>query len=287
MKWMPLLPEIYFFLVAAVFFVLALLSRSNPRRDYLAALVLAAGGVAVSLGSSGWKAYSFSQVFRVDLFSQVFKVLLAAGVLSHRLPLLRTERHRGAPPPEFYFLLTLCTLAMMMLVSSVELLTIYVALELVELFALPVGPVAEGGWPSSGSGPKIFPDRGVYLGRDAFRPGLPLTALTDHLCSGTRPGASRADGLAPGLHRPAFYPERIFLQAGPFSFSFLGARCLSGGGQPGDGLHRHRDQGGGHRHPHAPGVAAAATAPIWSTSWWCWPLLHDPGQPGGHGSKGP
>ena len=36
------------------------------------------------------------------------------------------ERHH----PEFYLFLTTCTLAMMMLVSSVELLTIYVALEL-------------------------------------------------------------------------------------------------------------------------------------------------------------
>ncbi len=80
MTWTPLLPEIYFFLEAAVFFVLSLGSRSNPRRDYRIALFLAAGGVAVTLGAVRLEGLFFSQVFRVDLFSQVFKVLLALGM---------------------------------------------------------------------------------------------------------------------------------------------------------------------------------------------------------------
>jgi len=122
-------PELYFFGIAAVFFTLAMLSKSDHRRDYLFAVPLAMGGLLISLASVELQG-SFSEVYRVDLFSQVFKVLLAGGFflivcICSELKGIRQSRH-----PEFYLLLTICTLAMMMLVSSVELITIYVALEL-------------------------------------------------------------------------------------------------------------------------------------------------------------
>ena len=144
MKWMPLLPEVYFFLAAAVFFILSLLSWSNPRRDYLTALILTAGGVVTTLGVVNAEGLFFSQVYRVDLFSQVFKVLLALGCflivcLCNELKGI-SERHH----PEFYFLIILSTLAMMMLVSSVELLTIYIALELVSYSLYLLVPLRKG-----------------------------------------------------------------------------------------------------------------------------------------------
>lgn len=156
MKWTPLIPESYFFLAAGVFFALATLSRSNPRRDYRIALFLAAGGVVVSLGAVRLEGVFFSQVFRVDLFSQVFKVLLALGFflvicLCSELNDIGEERH-----PEFYFLLTLCTLAMMMLVSSVELLTIYVALELAGYSLYLLVPLRKGQDPHLEAGLKYF-----------------------------------------------------------------------------------------------------------------------------------
>jgi NADH-quinone oxidoreductase subunit N len=66
----------------------------------------------------------------VDLFSQVFKLILALGLfliisICSELNAISARHH-----PEFYFLLFVCTLAMMLLVSSVHILTIYVALEL-------------------------------------------------------------------------------------------------------------------------------------------------------------
>ena len=144
MKWMPLLPEVYFFLVAGVFFCLALLPRSNPRRDFRVALFLTAGGVAVTLGVINGEGLFFSRVYRVDLFSQVFKVFLAGGVflivcLCQELKGIPVRRH-----PEFYFLLTLSTLAMMMLMSSVELLTLYIALELVSYSLYLLVPLRKG-----------------------------------------------------------------------------------------------------------------------------------------------
>jgi len=129
MKWVLIIPEIYFLLIAVVFFVLTMIRRQNPGRDYKLALVFALAGVVIGLISVRLEG-SFYEVYRVDLFSQVFKVLLSVGFflvvcLCSELRGISERRH-----PEFYLLLTVCTLAMMMLVSSVELLTVYLSLEL-------------------------------------------------------------------------------------------------------------------------------------------------------------
>ena len=92
----------------------------------------------------------------MDLFSQVFKVLLAVGVflvlcLCSELNDIGEERHS-----EFYFLLLLGTLAMMMLVSSVELLTIYVALELAGYSLYLLVPLRKGQGPHLEAGLKYF-----------------------------------------------------------------------------------------------------------------------------------
>ncbi len=129
MNWLIITPELYFMGTAAVFFTLAMIQKSDFRRNYIIALVLAGGGLLVTLASVKLHG-SFSQIYRIDLFSQVFKVLLAMGFflilcICSELKGISRRRH-----PEFYLLLSLCTLAMMMLVSSVDLITIYVALEL-------------------------------------------------------------------------------------------------------------------------------------------------------------
>ncbi|MEJ2427648.1 MAG: NADH-quinone oxidoreductase subunit N [Deltaproteobacteria bacterium] len=128
--WMLFIPELYCLLMVVVFFGLAMVARPNPRRDYFVALLLGSLGVVVALASVKMEGTLFFQAYRVDLFSQVFKVMLAMGLflvicLCTELNGIE-ERHH----PEFYLFLSTCTLAMMMLVSSVELLTIYVALEL-------------------------------------------------------------------------------------------------------------------------------------------------------------
>ena len=130
MNWGLFIPELYLLLMAGTFFVLALVTRPNPKRDYLVALLLASMGVVVCLLSIKLEGTLFFRVYRVDLFSQIFKVILASGLflvicICSELNGIKEQYH-----PEFYLLLTICTLAMMLLVSSMELLTIYVALEL-------------------------------------------------------------------------------------------------------------------------------------------------------------
>jgi NADH-quinone oxidoreductase subunit N len=130
MNWILFAPELYLFLMTAVFLGISMIARPHPRRDFLAALWMTALGVIITIAAIRLQGTLFSGVYRVDLFSQAFKVLLMIGLflvvsLCSELEGIREDRH-----PEFYLLLSVCTLAMMVLVSSVELLTLYVALEL-------------------------------------------------------------------------------------------------------------------------------------------------------------
>ena len=129
MNWMIFGPELYALIMSAVFFGLTLV-RSDPARNYRTAVALAAVGVGISLSCVRMQGDLFYGTYRVDLFSQVFKAVLFMGlflVMAICAELGGVARRRHA---EFYLLLTVCTLAMMMLVSSVNLLTIWVALEL-------------------------------------------------------------------------------------------------------------------------------------------------------------
>jgi len=128
--WIIFCPELYYFLSSLVFLGLSMTRRTNPGRDYHIAIVLAAVGVVVCLSAVRMEGLLFFKAYRVDLFSQVFKVMLSLGLflivcLCSELNAVEQRLH-----PEFYLLVFVCTLAMMMLVSCVHLLSIYVALEL-------------------------------------------------------------------------------------------------------------------------------------------------------------
>ena len=130
MKWFLFYPELYFFAGGMVMLGLSLVKQANPRRDYLTALILAALGVLVCLANINREGFLFFETYRVDLFSQVFKVVLSLGLF---LVICICSELKGVADryhPEFYLLLFICTLAMMMLVSGAHILTIYVALEL-------------------------------------------------------------------------------------------------------------------------------------------------------------
>jgi len=123
-------PELYYLAVALVFFALSLRREAKVVTDYQVALVLTALGVVVTAACLFQQGELFFKAYRVDLFSQIFKFALALGLflvltISHNLAHIEARLHA-----EFYLFLTTTTIGMMMLVSSVELLTIYVALEL-------------------------------------------------------------------------------------------------------------------------------------------------------------
>ena len=105
MKWFLFYPELYYFAGGMGFLCLSLGKRSNPRRDYFTALVLAALGVVVCLTAVRQEGLLFLNAYRLDLFSQVFKVILSLALflticICSELKGV-SERHH----PEFYFLL--------------------------------------------------------------------------------------------------------------------------------------------------------------------------------------
>ena len=123
-------PELFYLGAALVFFCLSLRRQPQPKADYQIALALGAIGLVITGCSLFQQGYLFYDAYRVDLFSQIFKFALALGfflvlTISHNLAAIEERYHA-----EFYLFLTTTTLGMMMLVSGVELLTIYVALEL-------------------------------------------------------------------------------------------------------------------------------------------------------------
>lgn len=130
MNWFLFYPELYYFAGGLVFLALSMGKNSNPRRDYFVAIVLAAIGVVISLTAVRLEGFLFVNAYRVDLFSQVFKVMLAMGLFLIICICAPLNGIAGRHHPDFYLLLVVCTLAMMLLVSSVHILTIYVALEL-------------------------------------------------------------------------------------------------------------------------------------------------------------
>jgi NADH-quinone oxidoreductase subunit N len=130
MNWMIAAPEIFTFLAALWFVLRSLIERPDPGREQRTALILAAVGTAVCLASVMADGYLFIKAYRVDLFSQVFKVMLSLGLflivcLCGDMRDIE-DRHRH----DFYALLFVCTLALMLLVSGDHLLAIYLALEL-------------------------------------------------------------------------------------------------------------------------------------------------------------
>jgi NADH-quinone oxidoreductase subunit N len=130
MNWILFSVEMYYFLAVVLFLFLSMLKKIDTGRDYLLALFLAALGVIVNVATVRLEGLLFLGTYQVDLFSQVFKAMLSLGLflvvcICGNLEGVEKRRH-----PEFYLLLFTCTLAMIMLVSAVHLLTIYVALEL-------------------------------------------------------------------------------------------------------------------------------------------------------------
>ncbi len=137
-------PELYYLGLAFVIFLFSLRRRPQVQRDYTVTLVLAGLGFVAALLSLGQQGDLFFKAYRVDLFSQIFKAALALGLflvlmISRNLAHIEERFHA-----EFYLFLTTCTLGMMMLVSSVELLTIYVSLELSSYSLYILVPLRKG-----------------------------------------------------------------------------------------------------------------------------------------------
>ncbi len=121
--------ETYLCLAALALFFLSL-AHTRPGTARRAALALSAVGVLTALWGLGARGDLFAGTYRVDAFSQAFKLMVALGFF---LAVAFGEGLRGVEQehePEYFMFLSLSVLGLTFLVSGVELLTIFIALEL-------------------------------------------------------------------------------------------------------------------------------------------------------------
>jgi NADH-quinone oxidoreductase subunit N len=129
MKMALFFPELFLLLSCLVIFLLTLGKMSSSTvRNITAALSILA--FLICAGSLRLEGDLFFNAYRVDLFSQLFKLVITGGVA---VLLLFSRELKGIEEnirAEYYLFLLLSALGLVMLVSSVELLSIFVALEL-------------------------------------------------------------------------------------------------------------------------------------------------------------
>lgn len=126
---MAFLPELILAAGALALFVLALGSGRERQARWTASLT-ALAMIAACVFTLGQQAVLFDGAYRVDAFSQWLKLVFAIGyllvvLLSGELPDIRPD-----VKPEYYLFLTLSVTGLTLLVSSVDLITLVVALEL-------------------------------------------------------------------------------------------------------------------------------------------------------------
>lgn len=126
---MAFLPELILAAGALAFFVLTLGNERGAQARHLA-MVTALAMVLASAFTLGQQAVLFYEAYRVDAFSQWLKLVFGIGyllvvLLSGELPDIRAD-----VKAEYFLFLTLSVIGLTTLVSSVDLISLVVALEL-------------------------------------------------------------------------------------------------------------------------------------------------------------
>ncbi len=137
------LPEISVLLLAVIFVFVSLnkgrggVSLPLLRVAALVPLVLAVFCIPA-------KAQLFNGAYSVDLFSQLFKVMLAFGLCMVIFMIDRTDDIEGEYIAEYFMFLSFSVLGLMMLVSSVELISIVISLEVSSYSLYVMVPLRKG-----------------------------------------------------------------------------------------------------------------------------------------------
>ena len=126
---MLFLPELTLLGAGIVLFLMSL-GQPSGAKIKTAATVLSALVFLVSLLSLKSEGTLFYSAYKVDLFSQLFKMAIALATLVLMIFSDKENDIRSSVRAEYYLFLFMSVLGLMMLVSSVELISIFVSLEL-------------------------------------------------------------------------------------------------------------------------------------------------------------
>ncbi len=139
-----LLPELTLLMIGLALFVISL---GKPSELFLKKAVVSFGALVVvaALISFHQEGYLFYNSYKIDLYSQFFKLIIALASLAVLLitqPLPSIDKNSKT---EYYLFLFMSLLGLMILVSSVELIAIFVALELSSFAIYIMVPMRSGG----------------------------------------------------------------------------------------------------------------------------------------------
>jgi NADH-quinone oxidoreductase subunit N len=126
---MQFLPELTLLGASLIIFMVSL-GKPDSNKMKMIAICLGSAVFAATLVSFNEKGVLFFNSYKVDLYSQVFKALIATSFLIVLILGQKLKSIKNAVHPEYYLFMFVSVLGLMMLVSSVELLAIFIALEL-------------------------------------------------------------------------------------------------------------------------------------------------------------
>ena len=128
-----LVPELILVGMALALILTARRIQKTPVAAVGTVLAALAAAVAAGWTLSGGDQTGFSGMITVDGYSQFFKVLIAATLALAALLAVRSLDREGIPQAEYHALLLLASTGMMLAVSALDLLTLYLGLELMTL----------------------------------------------------------------------------------------------------------------------------------------------------------
>ncbi|MDF1576825.1 MAG: NADH-quinone oxidoreductase subunit N [Desulfobulbales bacterium] len=129
MERMLFVPELWVLLGSLILFLISVIDGSGRVARFWAGLI-AIGAILLISATFFSEGELFFGAYKVDLFSQLFKLLVVGGFGVVVLLDQDLKSIDGKIKPEYYLFLLLSTLGLMMVVSCVELLSLFVALEL-------------------------------------------------------------------------------------------------------------------------------------------------------------
>ena len=128
MNIMPFAPELFLLLGALIIFMFSLSEDGSGVRN--TAMAIGLGAVLLTASSLGRTGLLFMGAYKVDLFSQLFKLLIACGMAAVLVFGRELKDIEARLRSEYFLCLILSSLGLMMLVSSVDMISIFVSLEL-------------------------------------------------------------------------------------------------------------------------------------------------------------
>jgi NADH-quinone oxidoreductase subunit N len=123
------LPELILLAGALALFVVTL-GRDNVRLARSLCVATGVGALVAAAATLGQHAVLFDGAYRVDAFSQLLKIAISFGFLCVGLLSGELRDIRGEAKPEYFLFLTLSITGLITLVSSIDVITLVIALEL-------------------------------------------------------------------------------------------------------------------------------------------------------------